>query len=71
MNDEDLAQMLRNNPADVAEKQFQTEFMKRVIRVFQRDSQMRSVFMSDADARSRITRLFFDRVLRELRGEAA
>ena len=45
--------------------------MKRVIRVFQRDSQMRSVFMSDADARGRITRLFFDRVLRELRGKAA
>lgn len=71
LNDDDLAEMLRNNPADVAEKQFQTEFMKRVIRVFQRDSQMRSVFTSDADARSRITRLFFDRVLRELRGEAA
>ena len=71
LNDEDLSEMLRNNPADVAEQQFSTEFKKRVIRVFQRDSQMRSVFMSDADARSRITRLFFERVLRELQEKAA
>ena len=69
--DEDLAEMLRNNPADVAEQQFSQEFIQRVIRIFQKDSQMRSAFMSDGDARSRITRLFFNKVLRELSDKAA
>ena len=63
--------MLRNNPADVAEQQFSQEFIQRVIRIFQKDSQMRSAFMSDGDARGRITRLFFQKVLRELAGKAA
>ena len=69
--DEDLAEMLRNNPADVAEQQFSQEFIQRVIRIFQKDSQMRSAFMSDGDARGRITRLFFQKVLRELAEKAA
>ena len=69
--DEDLAEMLRNNPADVAEQQFSQEFIQRVIRIFQKDSQMRSAFMSDGDARERITRLFFQKVLRELAEKAA
>lgn len=71
VDDEELADMLRNNPADVAEQQFTQEFITRVIRIFQKDSQMRSAFMSDGDARSRITRLFFAKVLREISGKAA
>ena len=66
--DEDLSQMLRNNPPDVVYSAFDQAFHQGTIRMFQRDNQMRNVVLSDAEARDKVTRHFFNRAMREARG---
>lgn len=71
--DDDMSAMLRNNAPDVAYGAFRERFFAGAIRRFQRDNEMRSVMMTDAEARERAIRHFFNRALREVReavGEA-
>ncbi len=65
--DDDLADMLRNNPPDVVYAAFRDAFFKGAIRMFQRDNEMRNIVLTDADARDKATRHFFNRALREAR----
>lgn len=66
--DEDMTEMIRNNPPDVVYAAFQDAFFKGAIRMFQRDNEMRNIVLTDAQAREKATRHFFNRALREVRG---
>ena len=68
--DDDLTEMLRNNPPDVVFSAFSEAFFKGAIKMFQRDNEMRSIVLSDTEARDQATRHFFNRALREVREEA-
>jgi len=65
--DEDLSQMLRNNPPDVVYTAFAQAFFKGAIRMFQRDNEMRNIVLTDGEAREKAIRHFFNRALRETR----
>jgi type I restriction enzyme, R subunit len=68
MND-DMKEMMRNNPADVVYNAFSQAFFQGMVRMFQQDDEMRSVVMTDRDAREQATRHFFKRAQREAMGE--
>ncbi|RNF33973.1 type I restriction endonuclease subunit R [Paracoccus methylarcula] len=68
--DEDLTEMLRNNPPDVVYSAFAQAFFQGAIRMFQRDNEMRNIVLSDPEARDKATRHFFNRALREARESA-
>lgn len=65
--DEDLSEMLRNNPPDVVYAAFRDAFFQGAIRMFQRDNEMRNIVLTDAEARDKATRHFFGRALRDVR----
>lgn len=65
--DEDLTEMLRNNPADVVYSAFSQAFFQGAIRMFQRDNEMRNIVLSDPEARDKATRHFFKRAMRSVR----
>ncbi len=65
--DGDMMEMLQNNPANVVYGAFSQEFMRQMIRQFQKSSQMRSIVMSDRAAREQLTRHFFQRAQRTAR----
>lgn len=67
--DTNLSDMLRNNAPDVVYNAFAQAFFQGAIRMFQRDSEMRNIVLTDADARDKATRHFFNRALREVRAE--
>jgi type I restriction enzyme, R subunit len=66
LND-DLSEMLRNNPPDVVYSAFAEAFFQGAIRMFQRDNEMRNIVLTDPKARELATRHFFNRALRETR----
>jgi len=63
--DEDMTEMLRNNPPDVVYAAFRDAFFQGAIRMFQRDNEMKNIVLTDAEARDKATRHFFNRALRE------
>ncbi len=63
----EMMQMLQNNPADVVYPAFAHAFLQGMIRIFQRDTEMRSIVLSDGDAREQMTRHFFRRAQRAAR----
>lgn len=67
----DLSEMLRNNPPDVVYTAFAQAFFQGAIRMFQRDNEMRNIVLSDADARDKATRHFFNRALRQVQDNHA
>src|SRR6202011_2726181 len=62
---EDMVEMLRNNPPDVVFSAFSQAFFKGAIRMFQRDAEMKNIVLADATARDQAIRHFFGRALRE------
>ena len=64
--DGDMTEMLRNNPPDVVYSAFHEAFFQGAIRMFQRDNEMRNIVLTDAEARDKATRHFFNRALREV-----
>jgi type I restriction enzyme R subunit len=66
--DEDMTEMLRNNPPDVVYKASSDAFFRGAIRAFQRDNDLKNMVLSDPQAREQATRHFFNRALREARG---
>ena len=68
--DEDMLEMLRNNPPDVVFSAFSQAFFKGAIRLFQRDADMKNIVLTDARSREQAIQHFFGRALREARGAA-
>lgn len=66
LND-DMAEMLRNNPPDVVYAAFSQAFFKGAIDLFQRDNEMKNIVLTDAQVREQAIRHFFNRALREVR----
>lgn len=63
MND-DMKDMMRNNPADVVYTAFSQAFLQGMIRMFQSDREMQSIVMKDVAAREQATKHFFKRAQR-------
>jgi type I restriction enzyme R subunit len=63
LND-DLVEMLRNNPEDVVYKAFAELFFRGSVRSFQRDNEMKSAMLTDPKVREQITKHFFRRARR-------
>jgi type I restriction enzyme R subunit len=64
---DDMVEMLRNNPPDVVYSAFSEAFFKGAINLFQRDAEMKSIVLSDPQARELAIRHFFNRALRAAR----
>lgn len=69
LGDNDLREMLKNNPPDVVFGAFSHAFFEGAIKLFQKDKQLQNIVMSDAQAREQATRHFFSRALREVQDE--
>jgi type I restriction enzyme R subunit len=69
LNNEDLKDMLRNNPPDVVYGAFSQAFFEGTIRLFKKDNQLQNIVMTDAQAREQAIRHFFSRALREVRAD--
>lgn len=67
--DDDMKEMMRNNPADVVYTAFSQAFLKGMIRMFQTDREMQSIVMKDVAAREQATKHFFKRAQRMAIGE--
>ena len=65
--DDDMTEMLRNNPPDVVYSAFSQAFFQGAIRQFQRDTEMKNIVLTDPEAREKAIRHFFARALREVR----
>jgi type I restriction enzyme, R subunit len=63
--DEDMTEMVRNNPADVVYNAFSQAFFQGMVKMFQQDNEMRNIVMTDRDAREQATRHFFKRAQRQ------
>ena len=66
-DDPNLAAILRNNPHDIAEREFRGAFEERAAIGFERQQQFGTAFMQDEDFRENIARLLYRAVARELR----
>jgi type I restriction enzyme R subunit len=66
LRDDDLKDMLRNNPPDVVFSAFSQAFFEGAIKLFQRDNQLQNIVMTDAEARNQAIKHFFSRALREI-----
>lgn len=62
--DDDMTEMVRNNPADVVYNAFSQAFFKGMVRMFQNDREMQNIVMRDPAAREQATRHFFKRAQR-------
>ena len=65
--DEDMTEMLRNNPPDVVYAAFAQAFFKGAINLFQRDNEMKNIVLTDGHVREQAIRHFFNRALRQAR----
>ncbi|MGU9951933.1 MAG: hypothetical protein ACNYPH_06480 [Gammaproteobacteria bacterium WSBS_2016_MAG_OTU1] len=59
--DDDMKDMMLNNPADVVYGAFAEKFFQGMIDVFQKDNELQNLVMNDGDAREQATRHFFKR----------
>jgi type I restriction enzyme R subunit len=68
LND-DMMDMIRNNPADVVYNTFSQAFFQGMVRAFQGDSEMRNIIMTDPQARDQATRFSFARAQKQAMGK--
>jgi type I restriction enzyme R subunit len=68
LNDDLLFEMLRNNPPDVVYKAFSEAFFKGAVNLFQRDAELKSAVLTDAQVREFTIQHFFKRALRAVQG---
>ena len=59
--DDDMKDMMRNNPADVVYNAFSERFFQGMVRAFQTDNEIQNIVMRDPEAREQATRHFFKR----------
>jgi type I restriction enzyme R subunit len=62
---EDLRDILKNNPPDVVFGAFSQAFFQGFIKLSQRDNQLQNIIMTDPKARDQVIRHFFNEALRE------
>jgi type I restriction enzyme R subunit len=64
---EDMAEMMKNSPADVVYNTYAKAFFHGMVKMFQQDNETRSIVMTDKTARDQATRLFFHMAQRQVR----
>lgn len=69
--DDQLVEMLRNNPEDVVYGAFREMFFRGAVRSFQRDNEMKSVILTEPAMREKVTQHFFRRAQRQVRNSEA
>ncbi len=57
--DEEMREMMRNNPPDVVYSTFSNAFFKGMIKAFQTDNQINNIVMTDPEAREKAIKHFF------------
>lgn len=65
--DADITERLRTNPTNVVYTAFSQAFFQGAIRIFQRNTDMTTIVLPDAEAREQAIRHFLNRALREVR----
>lgn len=70
LNDEEFAEMLRNNDPRDVRPHFDKQFMRRARQAFQRDNAMRNAFMQDEEARKMLMTFMFQRAVRGAAAQA-
>lgn len=65
--DQNMRDMLRNNPPDVVFSAFSQAFFKGAIKLFQRDTDMKNIILTDPQAREQAIHHFFKRAMHEAR----
>ncbi len=68
--DDNMKEMLRNNPPDVVYSAFDQAAFQGMIRMFQHDAEMRDIILTDPEIRKKVTGYLFGRALREVRESA-
>jgi type I restriction enzyme R subunit len=68
--DDNMREMLRNNPPDVVRSAYDHAVFQGMIRMFQNDAEMRDIILTDPEIRNKVTSYLFGRALREARGVA-
>jgi len=68
--DDDMRDMLRNNPPDVVRSAYDKAVFQGMIRMFQNDAEMRDIILTDPEIRNKVTSYLFGRALREAQGAA-
>jgi len=67
LSNEDLIDMLRNNPPDVVFGAYSQAFFEGAIKRFKRDNQLENIIMTDAQAREQAIKHFFSRALNAIK----
>lgn len=65
--DNEMTEMMKNNPADVVYNAFSQAFFHGMVKMFQNDHEMKNIVMTDKGAREQATRHFFKRAQRQAR----
>lgn len=63
--DDEMTEMVLNNPDDVVYAAFSERWFQEIVRMFQRDNEMRNIVMTDRDAREQATLHWFKRAKRQ------
>ena len=63
--DENMREMLRNNPPDVVRSAYDQAVFQGMIRMFQNDAEMRDIILTDPEIRNKVTSYLFGRALRD------
>ena len=67
--DDDMKDMMRNNPADVVYSAFSEKFFQGMVRAFQADNEIQNIVMKDPEAREQATQHYFSRAQRMVHEE--
>ena len=64
--DEELKEMLRNNPPDVVYEHYKKVFFQMLIKTLNSQQDMSNIILNDTDRREMFIKFFFGRALREV-----
>jgi type I restriction enzyme R subunit len=66
--DEDMREMLRNNPLDVVRSAYDQTAFQKMIRMLQHVAEMCDITLTDPEIRNKVTSYLFGRALRDAQG---
>ena len=68
--DDNMREMLRNNPPDVVQPVYKDAVFRGMVRMFKDDAEMRNIILADSGIRDKVINYLFSRALRETRSTA-
>ena len=67
-DDDDMSEMLRNNPRDVVFPVFNTKVFNQLVRRLHRENKLSNIILTDPEVRERLTKYLFDRAMKKIVG---